>query len=99
MSLAEAARLTGVPLPTLSDAVRHGRVPAVQVQPRRWLVRIEAVQSYFQSKEANPHLALQQKLIAEGLLNEIRLEQHFEPFEPLASKGKPASERLIEERR
>ncbi len=30
VSLAEAARLTGVPLPTLSDAVRHGCVPAVR---------------------------------------------------------------------
>jgi hypothetical protein len=50
-------------------------------------------------KDANPHLALQLRLIAEGLLHEIRLEQRFEPFEPLASKGKPSSERLVEERR
>lgn len=99
VSLAEAARRTGVPLPTLSDAVRHGRVPAVQVQPRRWLVRVSAVRSYFNNNEENPHLALQQRLMAEGLLNEIKLEQRFEPFEPLPFKGKPASEILIEERR
>ncbi|MCX6050218.1 MAG: helix-turn-helix domain-containing protein [Chloroflexi bacterium] len=99
VSLAEAARLTGVPLPTLSDAVRHGRVPAVQVQPRRWLVRVSAVRSYFNSDEDNPHLALQQRLMAEGLLTEIKLEQHFEPFEPVPFKGRPVSEILIEERR
>lgn len=99
VSLAEAARLTGVPLPTLSDAVRHGRVPAVQVQPRRWLVRVSAVRSYFNTNEVNPHLALQQRLMAEGLLDEIKLEQHFQPFEPLPVKGRPTSEILIEERR
>jgi hypothetical protein len=99
VSLAEAARLTGVPLPSLSDAVRHGRVPAVQVQPRRWLVRVSAVRSYFTNNTINPHLALQQRLMAEGLLDQVKLEQHFDQFEPFPSKGKAASETLIEERR
>ena len=99
VSLAEAARLTGVPLPTLSDAVRHGRVPAVQVQPRRWLVRVSAVRSYFTQAVTPPDLSLQQRLLDQGLLTEIKLEQHFEPFEPLPFKGKPASEILLEERR
>ena len=99
VSLAEAARLTGVPLPTLSDAVRHGRVPAVQVQPRRWLVRVSAVRSYFAQSAPPPDLALQQRLLEQGLITEIKREQRFEPFEPLSFKGKPASEILIEERR
>ena len=86
VSLAEAARLTGVPLPTLSDAVRHGRVPA-------------AVRSYFAQSALPPDLALQQRLLEQGLITEIKREQHFEPFEPLSFKGKPASEILIEERR
>ena len=99
VSLAEAARQTGVPLPTLSDAVRHGRVPAVQVQPRRWLVRVSAVRSYFAQAATPPDLALQQRLLEEGLLTEIKLVQQFEPFEPLPFKGKPASEILLEARR
>ncbi len=99
VSLAEAARITGVPLPTLSDAVRHGRVPAVQVQPRRWLVRVSAVRSYFAQATIPPDLALQQRLLELGLITEIKLEQNFEPFEPLTFTGRPASEILIEERR
>jgi excisionase family DNA binding protein len=99
VSLAEAARITGVPLPTLADAVRNGRVPALRVQSQRWLVRVSAVRSYFAHTEINPHLELQRQLIAEGLLDDVRLEQRFEPFEPIPVKGRPASEILIEERR
>src|SRR5215218_9547212 len=49
--LAEASRLTGVSLPILSEAIRMGKVPALQVQPRRWLVRVSAVRSYFARNE------------------------------------------------
>lgn len=41
--LSVAARATGVPLTTLTSAVKSNRVPAVRVQPGRWVVRIEAV--------------------------------------------------------
>jgi hypothetical protein len=99
VSLAEAARITGVPLPTLADSVRNGRVPALRVQSQRWLVRISAVRSYFTHTETNPHLELQRQLIAEGLLDDVQVEQHFEPFERVSVKGRPASEILIEERR
>lgn len=99
VSLAEAARQAGVPLPTLSEAVRTGRVPALRVQPRRWLVRIAAVRSYFNYSTQNPHQVLQQRLIEAGLLHTTKLDQHFSEFEPIPVKGKPTSEILLEERR
>lgn len=99
VSLAEAARQCGVPLPTLSEAVRSGRVPALRVQPRRWLVRVIAVRNYFHDDAPNPHQALQQSLVEAGLLRAIKTEQHFSEFEPVTVKGKPTSEILIEERR
>ena len=50
LTLAEAARSTGIPLPTLAEAVRLGRIPAVRVQPKRWLVRLQAVHIYFKDR-------------------------------------------------
>jgi hypothetical protein len=44
-------------------------------------------------------MELQRQLVAEGLLDDVQLEQHFDPFEPIPVKGKPTSEILIEERR
>lgn len=99
VSLAEAARQCSIPLPTLSEAVRSGRVPALRVQPRRWLVRVAAVRNYFDNEAPNPHLTLQQCLLEAGLLRTIKVEQHFSKFEPIVVKGKPTSEILIEERR
>ncbi len=99
VSLTEASRVTGVNLPTLSEAIRKGKVPALQLQPRRWLVRESAVRSYFNRELKNPHLTVQQRLIDAGLLSEMKLNQKFEKFEPLTFEGKPASEILIEERR
>jgi excisionase family DNA binding protein len=99
VSLAEAARITGVPLATLADAVRNGRIPALRVQPRRWLVRISAVRTYFEQGNVPPDLALQQRLLVAGLLDEIKVQQKFEPFTPIPFTGQLASERLIEERR
>lgn len=98
VSLAEASRLTGVPLATLSEAVRDGRIPAVQVQSRRWLVRVSAVLNHFGLEEP-PDLEWQKQLLAEGLLSEIKYRNKLEPFEPIPIKGRPASEILIEERR
>jgi hypothetical protein len=43
LSLADAARRFDIPLATLAQAVREGRVPALRVQARRWLVRPAAL--------------------------------------------------------
>jgi len=45
LSLAEASRQSGVPLATLAQAVRERRLPALQVQAQRWLVRLSAVEA------------------------------------------------------
>jgi excisionase family DNA binding protein len=98
VSLAEASRMTGVPLATLSEAVREGRIPAVQVQSRRWLVRVSAVLKHFGLEEP-PDLEFQKQLLAEGLLSEIKYSYRFDHFEPMPIEGRPLSEILIEERR
>ena len=100
VSLAEAARQTGVPLATLADAVRNKRLPALQVQDRRWLVRVSAVRSYF----GKPHdaYALQQRLVEAGLLHEVkrRKQRKFVRFKPVhCVDGVLASRVLVEERR
>jgi hypothetical protein len=41
--LAEAARTTGYPLSTLAQAAREKRLPAIEVSPGHWLVRLSAV--------------------------------------------------------
>jgi hypothetical protein len=51
VSLAEASQITGVPLATLSEAVRDGLIPAVRVQSQRWLVRVSAVLNHFGLEE------------------------------------------------
>ena len=43
--LVEAAKRTGIPLSTLAQAAREGRLPALEVLPGRWLVRIQAVEA------------------------------------------------------
>lgn len=55
VSLAEAARETGLPLATLAQAVREKRLPALQVQPRRWLVRVSAVRARIGLHETRGH--------------------------------------------
>lgn len=99
VSLVEASRMTGVTLSMLSEAIRKGNIPALQIQPRHWLVRESAVRSYFNGRLANPHLIIQQRLIDAGLLSKMKLNQKFEKFEPLTVEGKPASQILIEDRR
>jgi excisionase family DNA binding protein len=87
VSVAEAARQTGVPLPTLADAVRHQRIPALHVQKQRWLVRISAVRGYFK---------------AGGYLDEnyTFANRKFRKIKPIAYEGKkPLSEWIVEERR
>ena len=48
LSLADAARRLAIPLATLAQAVREGRVPALRVQSRRWLVRAQAIDAALQ---------------------------------------------------
>lgn len=43
LSLADAAKRFDIPIATLAQAVREKRVPALQVQQRRWLVRTQAI--------------------------------------------------------
>lgn len=43
LRLADAARTAGVPAATVYQAVREGRIPAVHVPPRGWLVRVSAI--------------------------------------------------------
>ena len=43
--LAEAAERCNIPLSTLAQAAREGQLPALEVMPGRWLVRIEAVEA------------------------------------------------------
>ena len=45
VSLAEAAERCNIPLSTLAQAAREGRLPALEVMPGHWLVRIEAVEA------------------------------------------------------
>lgn len=48
LSLADAARRHDIPLATLAQAVREGRVPALRVQSRRWLIRVSALDAALQ---------------------------------------------------
>ncbi len=100
VSLAEAARQTGVPLATLADAVRSKRLPALQVQDRRWLVRVSAVSSFF-GKPRDAY-ALQRRLVEAGLLHEVkrREQRKFARFKPVRCvDGVLVSQQLVEERR
>ena len=102
VSLAEAARATHVPLTTLSSAVRTGRLPAVRVMPKRWLVRVSAVNSYFNKTRS----AMSQDELDTFLMDMGILEKRNKPFGKLKpfkavriSGGKSATELVIEGRR
>lgn len=45
VSLSEASRLSGIPLSTLAQAAREGRLTAWEILPGRWLVRMPAVEA------------------------------------------------------
>ncbi len=68
--LAQAARTTNIPLTTLADAVRQGRIPAVRVQPNRWVVRVSAVELALKGDKAlGPSQAqIDQALVEAGLM-------------------------------
>ena len=101
VSLAEAARATQVPLTTLSSAVRSGRLPAVRVMPKRWLVRVSAVNSYFSRTDT----VISQEALDRFLMDAGILEKREKPFgKPKAFKplkisgGKSATAMVIEGR-
>jgi hypothetical protein len=102
VSLASAARETGIPLPTLSDAVRNGRIPALKVQNRRWLVRLAAVRLYFgRAQPASPDEA-EQRLVSRGVAS-LPSSRSLDPRAYRARrlarvKGKAVSQTISEDR-
>lgn len=71
VSLAQASRETGVSLPTIAEAVRAERVPALKVLGKSW-VRVSAVRAYYEAEGEDGDLCLQRALQADGLLDEVR---------------------------
>ncbi len=53
LPVAEAARASGIPLPTLSDAVRNGRLPSIRVFGRA-IVRMNDVKEYANKERKSP---------------------------------------------
>ncbi len=104
--LSAASRAANVPLTTLADAVRAGRVPAVRVQPGRWVVRIEAVRLAFGARSAGkptPTQAQLDRVLAEAGLLAIP-EGGFKPVQPFQSidfddDGPTLSQLILKERR
>jgi hypothetical protein len=104
LSLSQAARKTGVPLQTLSSAVHSGRLVALTMPDNRKYVPLQAVLDYLeQRKEADDSLVWQRKLLAKGLISEVKPRVSRaavqEKFVPLEIKGEPVSETIIRERR
>lgn len=68
--LAQAARAAKIPLTTLADAVRQGRIPAVRVQPNRWVIRVSAIELALKgARTPEPSQAqIDQALVEAGLL-------------------------------
>jgi excisionase family DNA binding protein len=100
--LAEAARVTGIPLSTLADAVRSGRLPAVRVQPRRWLVRISAVRLAISPKKVAHENEIERQLAQHGIVadrSHAPAPKRLPPITPVELPGKPVSEIVLEERR
>ena len=101
MSLSEASEKTGISLSTLAEAVRARRVPALRVQERRWLVRLEAIKAYF-GESSDDDYAAQRRLLQAGLIPLIRRreDRRLAPFDPAPYEGdQPASVSLVEDRR
>jgi len=101
VTMTEAAKATGIPLATLSDAIRAGAIPSVKYGKWR-LVRVEAVRQYFEREdEVGDDLGEQQLLTARGLLVEIRPpgKHVFSPVKRATVAGEPVSQSIIQERR
>lgn len=100
VTLTEAAKATGIPLATLSDAIRKHAIPSVKYGNQR-LVRVAAVRQQFGLDEAGLDEADQKRLHESGLLMELRPSHAhiFKPIKRAIVSGKPLSQSIIEERR
>jgi len=98
--LAEAARLTDVPLSTLADAARSGRLPAVKVQSRRWLVRVPAVRLLFGKSATADEDAVERQLVRRGIIADRgAAPKRLERIKPEKVDGKSVSQIVLEDRR
>jgi predicted phosphatase len=93
VSLAQAARETGVSLQTLSSAVSSGRVPALNMPDKRRYVQLDVVRRHFKRD------AWLEKALASGLIRSIPRKTRIEPYPNKAKvEGKLVSQTLIEDR-
>jgi len=100
LSLKQASDQVGIPLSTLSDAVRSKRVPALVMPDKRHYVRRSVIQAYArQSMDVLEH-QLQAALVEAGLLTTIKAKSKspLMPFNPVKVAGKPVSETLLDDR-
>ena len=101
VTLTEAAKTTGIPLATVSDAVRKQTIPSVKYGNQR-LVRVEAIRQHFVIDDTGSDDQMEQQLLKDrGLLMEIRPPgaHEFRPIRRAAVSGKPVSQTIIGERR
>ena len=93
VSLAQAARETGVSLQTLSSAVSSGRVPALKMPDKRRYVQLDVVRRHFKRD------AWLEKALASGLILEIKRDTRLKPnLRKAEVQGKLVSQTLIEDR-
>ena len=93
VSLAQAARETGVSLQTLSSAVSSGRVPALKMPDKRRYVQLDVVRRHFKRD------AWLKKALAAGLITSIPRNTRLKPNPHKAKvEGKLVSQTLIEDR-
>jgi len=94
VSLAQAARETGVSLQTLSSAVSSGRVPALKMPDKRRYVQLDVVRRHFKRD------AWLEKALASGLIRSIPRNTRIEPnLHKAEVEGKLLSQAIIEDRR
>jgi predicted phosphatase len=93
VSLAQAARETGVSLQTLSSAVSSGRVPALKMPDKRRYVQVDVVRRHFERD------AWLEKALAAGLIRSIPRNTRIEPYPNKAKvEGKTLSQTIIDDR-
>ncbi len=103
VTLTDAAKTAGMPLATVSDAVRKQKIPSVKYGNQR-LVRVEAIRQYFgddAEADGKDDLRERQLLKDRGLLLEMRPQSRheFKALKRAVVAGKPVSQTIIEERR
>lgn len=101
VTLTDAAKTTGIPLATVSDAVRKQKIPSVKFGNLR-LVRVEAIRQYFADDGDDSADVREQQLLKDrGLLVEMRPQgrHEFKVLKRVAVAGQPVSQTIIEERR